>query len=253
MTIINKLNLSKTCSRFCKLINKQKQIVRFLSYSREILHCQFIAFYSFRQFVSNFKSKFYSRFVNKTDQLYLNYVLEMFCNITAENVLAHFLWCTRNKFLFDCDLCVKVEQFYKDMPDQFVCKKFYYELWNKNLEQVFNDRYCYQGVLVRQHCVCDNIENICSTAVFMSFYGAIAIRIFFNIAKKFIFGVRLRNKEIFFAFFSEQSKIVFISLCDDLDANVIAKFIRKLKPCIDYNSRFTKIPNKHYIDYLECL
>ena len=182
----------------------------------------------------------------------MNYVLEMFCDITAEKISAHLLWCTRNRFLFNCDLCIKVERFYNNIPDGFVCTRFYNELCNKSLEKVFDERYCYQGVAVRQLCVCDNIENISSSGVFMNFYGVIAIRIFFNIAKKFTFGVRLRNKEIFFDFFSVQCKIIFRSLCDDLDSDAIAKFIKKLKPCVVYNPSFTKVANRHYIDYIEC-
>ena len=125
-------------------------------------------------------------------------------------------------------------------------------MWNKKLAKVFDERYCYQGVTVRQLCVCHNIENISSSGSFINFFGVIAIRVFFNIAKKFIFGVKLRNKEIFFYFFSAESKTIFRSLCDDLDSDGIVKFVIKLKPCVDYNPSFTKVTNKHYIYYLEC-
>ena len=109
MTMVDRLHLSKTSSRFCQLINKQKRTAKFLSLGCQILHCQFIGFYSFRKFGSNFKFKFYEKYVHKSDQIYLNYLLEMFCDITAEKILPHLLWCTRNRFLFNCDLCIKVE------------------------------------------------------------------------------------------------------------------------------------------------
>ena len=110
-----------------------------------------------------------------------------FLILLSKKILAHALWCTRNRLRVD--LCIKVERFYNNIPDGFVCNKYYNDLWNKRIEKVFDDRYCYQGVVVRQLCVCDNIENVCSSAVFINFFGVIAIRIFFNIAKQFIFGV----------------------------------------------------------------
>ena len=201
MTMITKLNFSKTCLRFCKLINKQKQTIAFLKYAKEITHCQFIGFLSFRKFANSFKFKFYEKHVQKSDQFYMNYVLEMFCDITTEKILAHMFWCIRNRFLFNCDLCVRVQRFYNELPDNFVCNEFYNELWNKNLEKVFDERYCYQGIIMRQLCVCDNVENLSSAASFMNLYGVLAIRIFFNIARKNIFEVKLRNKEVFFNFF----------------------------------------------------
>ena len=230
MTMIDRLNLSQSSSRFCKLINKQRQIAEFLSYGAVICHSQFSALFSFRSFVRNFKVKFYEKYVHRSDQIYLDYVFQMFFDLTVEKILAHMLWCIRNKFLNNCDLCIKVERFYNNIPDGFVCNKYYNDLWNKRIEKVFDDRYCYQGFVVRQLCVCDNIENICSSAVFINFFGVIAIRIFFNIAKQFIFGVKLRNKEIFFDFFSEQSKVIFRCLCANLDSDSVDKFIKKLKP-----------------------
>ena len=252
MTMIAKLNLSKTCSRFCKLINKEKRTARFLKYAREITHCQFTGFLSFRKFANSFKFKFYEKFVDKSDQFYIDYVLDMICDITAEKILAHMFWCTRNRFYANCDLCVKFPRFYNELPDNFVNKAFYNELWNKTVEKVFDERFCYQGIVLRQLCVCDNIENLSSAASFMNFYGVLAIRIFFNIIKKYMFTVKLRNKELFFNYFSEQSKIIFESLCNDREVDYVTNLIKKLKPCVDYNPSFTKIPNEHYIKYLEC-
>ena len=68
--MITKLNFSKTCLRFCKLINK---------YAKEITHCQFIGFLSFRKFANIFKFKFYEKYVQKSDQFYMNYVLRYNC------------------------------------------------------------------------------------------------------------------------------------------------------------------------------
>ena len=175
MTMITKLNFSKTCSRYCKLINKQKQTIRFLKHSKKITHCQFIGFLSFRKFANSFKLKFYDTHVERSDQFYINYVLEMICDITAEKILAHMFWCIRNRFLFNCDLCVKVPRFYNEIPDNFVNKVFYNELWNKNLEKVFDERLCYQGVVLKQLCVCDNIENLSSAGCFTNFYVLLSL------------------------------------------------------------------------------
>ena len=99
MTMIAKLNLSKTCSRFCKLINKEKITARFLKYAKEITHCQFIGFLSFRKFANSFKFKFYEKFVDKSDQFYIDYVLDIICEITAEKILAHMFWCMLTDFM----------------------------------------------------------------------------------------------------------------------------------------------------------
>ena len=97
--MIDKLNLSQTSSRFCKLINRQKQVAEFLSYVAGICPSRPIMSFSFRSFARNFKVKFYERYVHKSDQIYLNYVLQIFIDLSREKVLAHMLWCTRNKFL----------------------------------------------------------------------------------------------------------------------------------------------------------
>ena len=65
MTMIAKLNLSKTCSRFCKLINREKITARFLKYAKEITHCQFIGFLSFRKFANSFKFNFMNNLLTK--------------------------------------------------------------------------------------------------------------------------------------------------------------------------------------------
>ena len=240
MTMIEKLNLSRASSRFCKLINKQKQVAEFISYAKIIFHSQFSASFSFRSFARTFKFKFYEKYVH-----------ERWKNNGAK-ILAHLLWCRRNKFLNNCDLCVKVERFYNNMPEGYVCNKYYNDLWNKRIEKVFDDRYCYQGLTVRQLCVCDNIENICNSAAFLNFFRVIAIRIFFNIAKQFIFDTKLRHKEIFFYFFSEQSKSIFRCQCANVNDKTVASVIRKLKPFISYDSSFLKITNEHYLNYIEC-
>ena len=134
----------------------------------------------FRSFARTFKFKFYDKYVQESDQIYLDYVFQIYIDLTGEKILAHMLWCKRNKFLNNCDLYTKVERFYNNMPEGYVCNKYHNDLWNKRIEKVFDDRYCYQGITVRQLCVCDNIENICNTAAFINFFGVIAIRIFFN-------------------------------------------------------------------------
>ena len=247
--MIDKLNLSQTSSRFCKIINKQKEFARFRSYAKIIFHNKITA-YSFRSFARTFKFKFYEKFVQESDRIYLDYVFQILIDLTGEKILAHMLWCKRNKFSNNCDLCIKVERFYNNMPEGYVCNKFYNALWNKRIEKVFDERYCYQAITVKQLCVCDNIENICNTAAFIIFFGVIAIRIFFNISRQFIFCVKLRNKEIFFDFFSEQSKCIFRCLCanDEIAGNLIIK----LKPLNDYDPSFLKITNEHYLLYIQC-
>ena len=252
--MINKLNLSRTCSRFCKIINKQKQTIRFLKNCKEITH-HFASFLPLQTFCEYFKLKFYNtHVVEKSDQFYINYVLKKICDfITPEKILAHLFWCTRNRLLFNCDLCVKVPQFYNEIPDGFINKAFFHELWNKNVERVFDERYCYQGVVLKQSCVCDNIENLSTVAAFANFYGVLLIRIFFNIIRKHVLSVKLKNKELFLNFFREESKTIFNSRCSDLDIDCITNLAKRIKPNLDYNPSFTKITNINYINYLTCI
>ena len=205
----------------------------------------------FLDFVRTFKSKFYQGYVHESNQKYMDYVLQKFNTINGEVILAHLLWCTRNSLLANCDLYVKVVRFYNDMPEGFVCNRFYNALWDKKIEKVFDERYCYLGMNIRQLCVCDNIENVCNFSTFINFFGVIAVRLFFNIGKQFIFTVRLRN-ESFFTFFSDQSKTIFARICANLEQDTVENIIRELIPLTDYNPAFLKITNEHYTKYLSC-
>ena len=72
--MINKLNLSRTFSRFCKIINKQKQTIRFLKNCKEITH-HFASFLPLQTFCEYFKLKFIIRMLLKKA---VNFTLIMF-------------------------------------------------------------------------------------------------------------------------------------------------------------------------------
>ena len=248
--MINLLNFSRTCIRFCNLVNKQKRVIVFLKNCRDITH--FSSTLSLYTFTYHFKAQFYGKkVIEESDQFYLDYVLNKICtSISTEKILAHMFHCLRNRYCFNCDLCIKSPDIYGQYTPDFINKNFNAELWNKKIELMFSQDYCYQGVTIKKLCVCDNIENINSIGTFTNFYGVIAIRIFFNIVSKYISKVKIKCKDVILNFFREQSKSLFDSICSDINIDIVSELIKDLKPHIDYNSRFLKITN---INYVKCL
>ena len=256
--MINLFNFSRTCMKFCKLVNKQKQMKNFLKNCRNITH--FSSALSLMTFTYHFQDQLYGKkVIEESDQFYLDYVLRRICSsISTEKILAHMFYSLRNRHCFDCDLCIKSPGISAPSISgkviHFVNRKFYNELWNKKIELVFSEDYCYQGVTIIKSCVCDNIENINSIGTFTNFYGVIAIRILFNIVSKYFSKVKIRCKSVILNFFRDQKKALFDSLCSDIDNDIISTLLKDLKPNTDYNSRFLKITNIHYVtDYLKCL
>ena len=255
--MINLLNLSRTCVRFCKLVNKLKRVKNFLKNCKNVTH--FSSTLTVTSFSYHFKKQLYGKkVIEYTDQFYLDYVLNRIClSITTEKILAHMFYCLRNRHCFDCHLCIKSPGIsgpsISGTAIHFVNRNFYNELWNKKIELVFSEDYCYQGVTIIKSCVCDNIENINSLATMTNFYGVITIRIFFNIVSEHISKIKIRNKEVILNFFRNNSKTLFDSLCSDINHDTIDLLIKDLKPRKDYKPQLLKISNVHYVDYLKCL
>ena len=191
--------------RFCKLVNKQKLVINFLKNCRNITH--FSSTLSLKTFTYHFQGQLYGKkVIEESDQFYLDYILNRIClSISTEKILAHMFYCLRNRHCSDCDLCIKSPGIsgpsISGRDIHFVNRNFFNELWNKKIELVFSEDYCYQGVAIIKSCVCENIENINSIGTFTNFYGVIAVRIFFNIVSKYISKVKIRCKNVILNFF----------------------------------------------------
>ena len=142
-------------------------------------------------------------------------------------------------------------KFYKELPLLHLHSKYYSDLWNKDVEKALSDELHYEHDLNKISVDCYYFENIYSFSQLVNLIGVIALRIFFNLSKKFIFTVQLKQKEMFYNLFVSESRQIFQAVCDNIDIKYIEDKIKVLKPYIDYDATFLKITNSYYLKYLE--
>ena len=161
-----------------------------------------------------------------------------------KKITAHLLWCQRNYLLKeDCKLCCQVIKFYDEMPTIYLHTKHYADLWEKKIEKVFSDELHYKIEESHSSLDCQYFENIHSNAQLVNLFGIIALRIFFNLSKKYLFLTQFKQKEKIYRFFLAESRGIFSTVCDNIDADYIKKVIKVLKPFVDYDATYLKITN----------
>ena len=185
-----------------------------------------------------------------TDKIYLNYFFSILKEaLHPKKITAHLLWCQRNYSLKeDCKLCSQVIRFYDEMPIIYLHTKHYADLWEKKIETVFSDELHYKIEELHSPPDCQYFENIYSKAQLLNLFCLIALRIFFNLSKKYIFLIQFKQKEKIYKFFIAESRGIFSTVCDNIDPDYIKKV---LKPFVDYDANYLKITNSFYLKYLE--
>ena len=98
---------------------------------------------------------------------------------------------------------------------------------------------------------CTYFENVYHKTQLINSFGIIALPIFFNLAKKFVFVTRFKQKERFYKFFLAESRNIFTVVCDNICIDFTKNMLKELKPYIDYDPTYFKITNSYYIKYLE--
>ena len=137
------------------------------------------------------------------------------------------------------------------MPIIYLHTKHYADLWEKKIETVFSDELHYKIEELHSPPDCQYFENIYSKAQLINLFGIIALRIFFNLSKKYIFLTQFKQKEKIYKFFIAESRGIFSTVCDNIDPDYIKKVIKVLKPFVDYDANYLKITNSFYLKYLE--
>ena len=61
------------------------------------------------------------------------------------------------------------------------------------------------------------------------------MRIYFNLAKKYIFLTQFKQKERFYKLFLSESRNIFAAVCDDICIDFTKKVLKELKPFVDYD------------------
>ena len=117
-------------------------------------------------------------------------------------------------------------------------------VWTKIIERVFYEEFDFENNN-------EHFENINLFTHLINLLGVIAIRIFFNIGKMYLFTVRFKRKENLYSFFMTESKKFFLILCDNVNARSVNEQIKLFKPFIDYDDSFLKITNTYYYYYLK--
>ena len=248
LSLVSKLNLSHFCRRFYELINDDSRTIRFKQHVKKIYKSKLNLKFLIEGFCNNVQTKHYRCVVEKADKVYLGFFFDILkLELTPEKILAHLLWCQRNySFEDNCDYCSRVVRFYNETPASYISSTYYNALWNKETEKVFYDELHFQNNKEKHLCFSEHFENIYSFPQLINLLGVIAIRIFFNIGKKYLFTVRFKQKEVLYNFFVSESKIIFPKLCDNINVRYLQEQINLFEPFIDYDASFLKIANAYY-------
>ena len=172
--------------------------------------------------------------------------------LTPKLIFAHLFWCQRrSSFLNECGLCCKVKRFHDEIPVIYLHSKHYTDFWDTQTEKVFSERLYIAPEIIGKYRDCVYFENGYTKHQLINLFGIIAIRLVFNIGKRYIFMTKSKEKERFYKFFVGESRSIFIVVCDNISIDFVKKVLKDLKPNINHDPTYLKITNSHYIKYLE--
>ena len=253
LSLVDRLNLSKTCQRFFNLVNDNQLMINFKHHVKKFFKSKLNVTYIIEGFCSNVQVKFYRYAVEESDKIYLDFFFNILkLELTPEKILAHLLRCRRNySFQDNCDSCSQVVRFYNDTPIIYLYSTYYNDIWNKQTEKVFTDELHFQKNKEKYLCYSERFENVHCFSQLINLIGVITIRIFFNVSKKYLFTVQLKQKEVFYSFFVSESKRIFTAVCDNINVRYLKEQMKLLEPFIDYDASLLKITNTYYLKYLE--
>ena len=137
--------------------------------------------------------------------------------------------------------------FYNELPTFYLYSK-HSDLWDKHTVKVFSDEMHFK-LETKHERDCTYFENVYHKTQLINLFGIISLRIFFNLAKKFIFVTRLKQKERFYKFFLAESRNIFTVVCDNICIDFTKNVLKDLKPYFDYDPTYFKITNSYYIKY----
>ena len=192
--------------------------------------------------------------IDQSDEFYLEYFFFILRQaLTPKLIFAHLFWCQRSySFKQEYELCSQVKRFYDELPAIYMYSKHYTDLCDKHTEKVFSDELHFRLEEINQiERDCRYFENIYSKHQLINLFGVTAMRIYFNLAKKFIFVTQFKQKERFYKFFLSESRNIFTAVCDNICIDFSKNVLKELKPFVDYDPTYLKITNSYYIKYLE--
>ena len=248
LSYVDQLRLSEICRRFYNLIKNKLASKRFEEVFKNI--------YSNPREINdiveefNCRAKFYD--IKSSDKLYLKYSISILQQeLLPKKITAHLFWCQRNYSLFreDCKLCSQVIRFYDEIPEKYLFAENFADLWNLKIQDAFYEKLYYR--VQDGRFTCQHFENIYSKLQLVNLFGIIAVHIFFNLSKKYIFLTQFKQKKLLCKFFIGASKIIFLAVCRSININYVESLLKELKPFVDYDSTYLKIPNSFYVNYLE--
>ena len=176
--------------------------------------------------------------IDQSDEFYLEHFFFILRQaLTPKLIFAHLFWCQRSySFKQECEFC----------------SKHYTDLWDKHTEKVFSDELYFRLEEINQiERDCRYFENIYNKHQLINLLGVTAMRIYFNLAKKFIFVTQFKQKERFYTFFLSESRNIFTAVCDNICTDFSKNVLKGLKPFVDYDPTYLKITNSYYMKYLE--
>ena len=235
------------------MVNDDSRTIRFKQHAKKLYKSKLNVKFLIEGFCNNVQTKYYKYVVEKADKVYLDFFFDILkLELTPEKILARLLWCQRNySFEDNCNYCSRVVRFYNETSASYISSAYYNDLWNKEIEKVFYEELHFQNNKGKHLCFSEHFENIYSFPQLINLLGVIAIRIFFNISKRYLFTVRLKRKEVLYSFFASESKRIFPILCDNVNVRYLQEQIKLFEPFIDYDASFLKITDKYYLKYLE--
>ena len=250
LSYVDKFNFGRTSKRFYKLVN-----TKHMKYCNDAFK-QFFVDQNLEDFLSDFihrfTLKYYFFYPYKCDRLYLVYFFFILKEkLTIRMIYGLLFWCQRKNFVdSECKFCCQVFRWNGDTNNQLIFSKCYTDFWDTHSEQVFvQDTYLSENLGLKKRC--GYFENVCTVAQLVNFFGIIACRLFLNVGKRVLFVGKICKNEDIYRFYAKFTDKLFKFICEKVRYDYANVAIYSLKPYVDYDCKYFKVVNLHYIDYLK--
>ena len=190
---VDSIQFGRTCKRFFALINNQEFMKRCDRHQRDIFIMRIERDFT-RDFCSAF-DKFFRKHYNDYDHIlhmrfFLSIVRE---HLNSRFIFGHLYWCKRSTNLTNfCEFCCQVRRCYvydkSETETRYAYGLYHHQAYNEHHESIFINDDFFSKDLNIIHKQCDYFEHIYDYNQLINLFGIIAVRIFFNISKKFFFG-----------------------------------------------------------------
>ena len=126
---------------------------------------------------------------------------------------------------------------------------FTYSRWDEKIVKIFKDEVYFSDNFNFKYKGCFPIEIVYSHNQLINFFAVVAVRIYFNIGKKYFFVRQFRQKHLY-NYFLQQSRKLFSAVIKNVRKRYVSEAVSYLTLVRDYDPAYLKITNTFYMHYI---